>query len=1853
MALSSSSQEDSENTQQSDYDSDSTDAESNVSNTHPSTTEEEQTTQELYRGLVSRRVDLVGDYAGNELFLIDGDSLLLRCFDDERLDFHHGLQLLHAAYNVETLLENLIKRKCNFDIVFFDSNNMLCVPDKATSTSISKYLLARAAIIRHLSESLPRTHPSTRIKIYDAWHSESFITDLRASPPYFIMAHDGAGAHNNQKRKAKQKSLRDMILFFVGRKISVALMNEVEWHDTKIMTEVLEAHRRQTTDVVLGETPKHALQKSATKALQKSTTATTETTEYLHRLRNMDHQFSERQLLAIVAVAVLLRDQSSEISELQWTTFCSKFLLHQALLVSLPLSARRFSKTTPDPLAQKFLSHLSSACITILEQPLWHEVVAATKGVACNIVDFIDGRLFLYLVAHDVKPDATSTTILREMEAALAQLLDSDEVERIKQSGVEHYSTEDLQHEKQPTTGEFAVLPFSNAVFDAHLKSVHIRTDTAHQNQTPGFQKIFREISHWHNSKTMLARKGVVPDARSLFIAARRNQRYMAEMLRYAASLTNAVGKILEPQVIFVQSSSNNEALSSAAQHRNNGIIPSKKDKAPAIKTKLNAGKGGVKGTGLNASKQAMLEKIAADNAKKVEAAGQKKFDSWREVSKALEMSDPSLRYGSAQTYLNNLRKEDKVLIGAEVELYMANCLLQHWIERCSAGNQSQHMHVAASIWNHLQTISMYPTITTSVSKAVKMIVNALELPATQPTPEDAANRKLAFTLLLPQKDLDLSVGMSAKTFLLLHCGPYLERSFNSSPDDRVDFQPDDWQRKVLDSIDDNKSIFVVAPTSAGKTFISFYAMRKVLEADDDGVLVYVAPTKALVNQIAAEIQGRYSKNFKHGGKSVWAIHSRDHRVNNPTGCQILVTVPHILQIMLLAPSNARSWSQRVKRIIFDEIHTIGQAEDGVVWEQLLLMSPCPIIGLSATVGNPDDFSQWLASTQDAVGSKLVTVQHPHRYSDLRKYYHIPPKQFDFTGLPTAAAFGGLGLDESPGVHHIHPVAALVERSRGVPEDLSLEPRDCYLLWQAMEAVAFEPFLVPENLNPDTALPEVCRKADILKWERSLKELLQSWLCDDNSPYEDLLRTIEGSFRDVAQEAVHVTSQIQPMTSSRCFTENSDEYVSSSLSLLCRLQERDALPAILFNYDRLKCEQHAQDILEQLQSSEEKQKKSGPKWAKTLEKWEEWKQWKDKQRTIAAKAREAKPGKKGKADHDDSEKLSKGDALRDSAFKDDDKWEWFDPEAPMSEYSFADYSKLQQSEVEEHIRRLRYQEVQPWLIDGLKRGIGVHHAGMPRSYRTCVEVLFRKRFLRVVVATGTLALGINMPCKTVVFSGDSVFLTALNYRQCAGRAGRRGFDLLGNVVFHGVSREKVCRLISSRLPDLNGHFPITTSLVLRLFTLLHESSYSQYSVQAVNSLLSQPRLYMGGESFKDQTMHHLRFSIEYLRRQNLLSSGGAPLNFAGLVSHLYYTENSSFAFHALLKEGYLNELCAGIDQDEDETLLTLMLVMSHLFFRRLCRQSVVEVKLKAAKPLSSVVFLPPLPGPAAEILENHNRQTLRVYETYVKTFVDQHIKDDDNALPLSGMEFGAPEVRSVDGDMKAHPSTRIRSSFVALSGHSDAFTSIHDLCTTVRSGVFLEEAVIPYMPSSDELEAPINAWLYDFYRHGDTQAIQDDNGIRKADIWFMLNDFSFVLATIVTSLSNFLKIDANGDVDILDVQADGDRVEEAKEDKVGEKEEMDEKKPMDATFNAMGAPLKEEPIKKKTKKAKVLDSWDDDDEDEEETSQMGTNGGQAASELADMISAWDIEKDGGFLKVLKAFRRLQENFNEKFKAMWA
>ncbi|KAM0676585.1 hypothetical protein BDAP_002881 [Binucleata daphniae] len=126
-------------------------------------------------------------------------------------------------------------------------------------------------------------------------------------------------------------------------------------------------------------------------------------------------------------------------------------------------------------------------------------------------------------------------------------------------------------------------------------------------------------------------------------------------------------------------------------------------------------------------------------------------------------------------------------------------------------------------------------------------------------------------------------------------------------------------------------------------------------------------------------------------------------------------------------------------------------------------------------------------------------------------------------------------------------------------------------------------------------------------------------------------------------------------------------------------------------------------------------------------------------------------------------------------------------------------------------------------MDIIYRGIGVHHNGINKKLRAVVENLFRKKHITVLFSTETLSLGINMPCRTVVFAGDNIKLDIISYKQMAGRAGRRGFDTLGNVIFYGFDKRKIQNLIIGGLCNLKGKYSYTSSSLINSNCMAIES----------------------------------------------------------------------------------------------------------------------------------------------------------------------------------------------------------------------------------------------------------------------------------------------------------------------------------------------------------------------------------------------------------------------------------------------
>ena len=129
-------------------------------------------------------------------------------------------------------------------------------------------------------------------------------------------------------------------------------------------------------------------------------------------------------------------------------------------------------------------------------------------------------------------------------------------------------------------------------------------------------------------------------------------------------------------------------------------------------------------------------------------------------------------------------------------------------------------------------------------------------------------------------------------------------------------------------------------------------------------------------------------------------------------------------------------------------------------------------------------------------------------------------------------------------------------------------------------------------------------------------------------------------------------------------------------------------------------------------------------------------------------------------------------------------------------------------------------------IEYLLCGVASHHAGLLPAWKNLVEKLFQKGLIKVVFATETLAAGINMPARSTVISSTSKrtdsghrMLTASEFLQMSGRAGRRGMDEVGYVTIVGTqfqSPEEVAELVLSDANPLESRFSPSYSMVLNL-----------------------------------------------------------------------------------------------------------------------------------------------------------------------------------------------------------------------------------------------------------------------------------------------------------------------------------------------------------------------------------------------------------------------------------------------------
>ncbi|MGK5447340.1 DEAD/DEAH box helicase [Streptomyces radiopugnans] len=189
-----------------------------------------------------------------------------------------------------------------------------------------------------------------------------------------------------------------------------------------------------------------------------------------------------------------------------------------------------------------------------------------------------------------------------------------------------------------------------------------------------------------------------------------------------------------------------------------------------------------------------------------------------------------------------------------------------------------------------------------------------------------------------------------------------------------------------------------------------------------------------------------------------------------------------------------------------------------------------------------------------------------------------------------------------------------------------------------------------------------------------------------------------------------------------------------------------------------------------------------------------------------------------------------------------------------------------------------------WL-EGLERGIAAHHAGMLPTFKEVVEELFVRGLVKAVFATETLALGINMPARSVVleklvkWNGEQhVDITPGEYTQLTGRAGRRGIDIEGHAVVlwqRGMDPGALAGLAGTRTYPLRSSFRPSYNMAVNLVSQfgrhrsreLLETSFAQFQADRAVVGISRrvQRNEEGLEGYREAMTCHLGDFEEYAR----------------------------------------------------------------------------------------------------------------------------------------------------------------------------------------------------------------------------------------------------------------------------------------------------------------------------------------------------------------------------------------------------
>ena len=641
----------------------------------------------------------------------------------------------------------------------------------------------------------------------------------------------------------------------------------------------------------------------------------------------------------------------------------------------------------------------------------------------------------------------------------------------------------------------------------------------------------------------------------------------------------------------------------------------------------------------------------------------------------------------------------------------------------------------------------------------------------------------------------------------------------------------DDWQEEVIQYIHKKESVIVKAPTSAGKSFIAMATgiiHKKVL---------YVCPAKPVAFQVGA--------HFMHMGYKVhYFVENLSHN-SYDSKTNIFIGTP------LEIENNLYRLKERFDYAVFDEIHNLNSEKDGNIYENIIKLIDCSFLALSATIKN----IQFLKDIFEKVSSKRIHyVEYNKRFINHQKWVWKDNRMVK-----------------------LHPLCAIKEVNDKIMNPLHFTPENLCSLWESFEET-FDDDLI-EGCSPDEYFKEdkLLTLDDCTKYEIFLKEKLLH-----------LNKTNPNDVQEVLDE----------------FKVNNDtnDINNSIISFIRSAKKMDMLPMIMFHTEEKICKGIFYKIYEYL---DKKELEEYPYHYEILEKKEElYQKYLINRETfelkiVIGKTTDANSAKNTKLESFDRKErdiyIQNMNDFYNQKIKDIYRTDLDDTIKKKQEknlvkemnHFFENPDFNSQDIFQKHkdfiftlgnpmsgdtIRSVRREIMNtlgikiPYespLFQMLKRGVGLYIETMPDEYNWILQKLLAKREIGIVISDKTLCLGIDLPIRTSCFLGiEDVKFSRDEYLQMSGRAGRRGLDTQGNIIFYG--KINYLELIDGELPEIIGN----TRNITTNYIILKELNPTIQILNVFENMINDKRDIIETNKIDDKQLYKLSWYLREYEKGN-------------------------------------------------------------------------------------------------------------------------------------------------------------------------------------------------------------------------------------------------------------------------------------------------------------------------------------------------------------------------------------------------